>query len=338
VPVILPTGTSREIGPPSGSLDTVRIPSDEGADLEKRARYLFLNGPEAHSAFAEDVDKIPSLAAAFELPPSLAGPSNGAANSPHKGSNPPQPPSRTSSQIRAFRYFTKELERYADITSAAGKVANFTPTISPIALSLHTVEELLPYRDQFLAAGLAVTSADQSPVKGKGARSEPEHAQLDGSGKTMSTSSPTSSTTMIHFGGRDSMDMALIDELPVRKSKEKKRKTQTRSILPWFRKKPAVMPEMTPPVRTGQPQDVLIARDEVALDQAQAPEPLRKSSMRDTEKHDGKALCLFSPSVDMLTGTCRKRSCGITRVVEREKRPSQNQATSSKATATSSAL
>lgn len=263
--------------PESGSLDDVRFPSDKGHDFEKLATYLFLSQPEAHSASAKDVDKKPTF----------AGPSKEAENSSHSSSNLAQPPSRTSSQIRALRYFKKELERYADMTSAAGKVANFTPTISPAAFSLHTVEELLPYREQFLAAGLAVTSADQGPAKGKGARPKPAQAQLDGEGRTRYSSPSSTSTTMIHFRERDSLDMALIDELPVRKTKEKRRRTQTRSILPWFRRKSTAAPGIPPSAQKGQPQEVVVGQDQAVLDQAQAPQPPQKSSMRHPKKQDG---------------------------------------------------
>lgn len=150
-------------------------------------------------------------------------------------------PQRTSSQKKALKYFTKEIERYADITSAPGKKADFTPTISPTPLSLDTVEELLPYRDQFLAAGLAVTSTDQRTPKGKEkevtsscihqsehVQRTPDYAQFDGrpaDQSSSSSSSPSSGETMIQF---DDLDPALIEELPEPKRKSKKQTTLSR--------------------------------------------------------------------------------------------------------------
>ncbi|KAB5579867.1 hypothetical protein GE09DRAFT_1212329 [Coniochaeta sp. 2T2.1] len=157
-----------------------------------------------------------------------------------------KPPSRTSSQKKALNHFAKELQRYADITSAPGKRADFSPTtICPTPLSLHTVEALLPYRDEFLAAGLAVTSADQRSPEGKGKEvaeldngvsRRPIHTQLDGSprGRAPTTSSsPSSGETSIHFNDNpDPVALALIEELPGRKQsvKSSREKTQSR----WF--------------------------------------------------------------------------------------------------------
>ncbi|KAI0203914.1 hypothetical protein F4808DRAFT_392549 [Astrocystis sublimbata] len=69
--------------------------------------------------------------------------------------------SRTSSQRRALNQFTRELEKYADVAGAAGKAPVVTPTISDTKVSIHTVKPLVPYKDEFRAAGLAVTSVDQ---------------------------------------------------------------------------------------------------------------------------------------------------------------------------------
>ncbi|OIW34704.1 hypothetical protein CONLIGDRAFT_639049 [Coniochaeta ligniaria NRRL 30616] len=145
-----------------------------------------------------------------------------------------QPPSRTSSQKKAFKHFTKELERYADITSAPGKRANFSPTISPTPLSLNTVDELLPYRDQFLAAGLAVTSTDQRSPKGKG-KEVPQFDGSPGDRDSSETSSPSSGETIIHFDDHDPVARALIEELPEPKRKRKNPREKTRSR--WFHRK-----------------------------------------------------------------------------------------------------
>jgi hypothetical protein len=124
------------------------------------------------------------------------------------------------------------------------------------------VEELLPYRDQFLAAGLAVTSTDQKSPKGKEkalastavepsnhGSHRPNYTQLDGSprGKDLSTSSsPSSGETFIHFNDNlDPAALALIEELPEPKRKDKNPREKVQSR--WFHRK-------AHPVTEGQPE------------------------------------------------------------------------------------
>ncbi|KAI1813131.1 hypothetical protein GGS20DRAFT_599488 [Poronia punctata] len=68
---------------------------------------------------------------------------------------------RRSSQQRAVSQFTRQLEKYADARGAAGKAPVMTPTISEAKASYHTVKPLMPYKDEFAAAGLAVTASEQ---------------------------------------------------------------------------------------------------------------------------------------------------------------------------------
>lgn len=70
--------------------------------------------------------------------------------------------SRTPSQREALDRFTKELKRHADKVGAKGKVPVFTPTPAMSPITLRTVSALVPYRPEFRAAGLAVTSKDQA--------------------------------------------------------------------------------------------------------------------------------------------------------------------------------
>ncbi|KAF5673976.1 hypothetical protein FCIRC_7907 [Fusarium circinatum] len=82
-----------------------------------------------------------------------------------------QPPSRTSdglenesrtpSQREALNRFTQELQRYAEQSGAKGKLPIPTPTPPRSSTSLHTIAALLPFRSEFKAAGLAITSKDQ---------------------------------------------------------------------------------------------------------------------------------------------------------------------------------
>ncbi|KAI0404859.1 hypothetical protein F4802DRAFT_615273 [Xylaria palmicola] len=69
--------------------------------------------------------------------------------------------SRTPSRRRALNRFTRELKKYADVAGAAGRIPVITPTISDSRVSMQTVKPLVPYKDEFLAAGLAVTSTEQ---------------------------------------------------------------------------------------------------------------------------------------------------------------------------------
>ncbi|KAI1466910.1 uncharacterized protein F4812DRAFT_460468 [Daldinia caldariorum] len=158
-------------------------------------------------------------------------------------------PSRTSSQRKALNRFTRQLEKYADATGAAGKVPVMTPTESDSKLSYHTVQPLLPYQKEFQAAGLAVTSAEQSR--------RPRIKDRDGL-KPISSSVKYVHAPVQTDGGFDRQDEALsersasssgsyveftpagnpIEPLPVPKSKTKKSISKDKgSILPWLRKK-----------------------------------------------------------------------------------------------------
>jgi hypothetical protein len=69
--------------------------------------------------------------------------------------------SRTPSQRKLLDQFAKELGKYAEAAGAAGKAPVITPTISESRASVHTIKPLVPYKDEFLAAGLSVMSAEQ---------------------------------------------------------------------------------------------------------------------------------------------------------------------------------
>ena len=70
--------------------------------------------------------------------------------------------SRTPSQKEALDRFTQELCQYAEQSGAKGKLPMFTPTPPQSGASLRTVAALLPFRSEFKAAGLAITSKDQA--------------------------------------------------------------------------------------------------------------------------------------------------------------------------------
>lgn len=77
---------------------------------------------------------------------------------------PPEPrkgPSRTPSERKALDRFTRDLQRYAQHTGAKGKLPLVTPTSAASSATVRTISALLPFRPEFKAAGLAVTSNDQ---------------------------------------------------------------------------------------------------------------------------------------------------------------------------------
>ncbi|KAK7923392.1 hypothetical protein PG985_007463 [Apiospora marii] len=167
-------------------------------------------------------------------------------------------PSRTSSQRKALRHFTKELEKYAKAAGAAGKLPVITPTESDSKPSIHTVKPLLPYRSEFEAAGLAVTSEEQRGMvtaeaagkppaphwmdSKKRRNSLPLAAELDGHHDHRSTSSVYSNDTYIRFTPEDGLSTAMLE---VAQGK-KKEQTGLRRPLPWLREKGADGKEPNP--------------------------------------------------------------------------------------------
>lgn len=69
-----------------------------------------------------------------------------------------EPASRTPNQAKVLRMFTKELELHLQATK---NLPRKTLIPSPSVTTIHTVQALSPYRAQFAAAGLAVTSEEQ---------------------------------------------------------------------------------------------------------------------------------------------------------------------------------
>ncbi|KAM5373852.1 hypothetical protein ACJZ2D_006814 [Fusarium nematophilum] len=153
--------------------------------------------------------------------------------------------SRTPSQREALNRFTQDLRRYAEQTGARGKLPVFTPTPPHSGATLHTVSELLPFRSEFKAAGLAVTSKDQArhsshPTQAGRARAATNQSprfrgkrshlsQLDRNG------GGTSSNTEIPFTATQDMDdwrYAMIDEVPLQRRRNPHPEEGPRSHLP----------------------------------------------------------------------------------------------------------
>ncbi|KAI1775591.1 hypothetical protein F4818DRAFT_457812 [Hypoxylon cercidicola] len=153
-------------------------------------------------------------------------------------------PSRTSSQHNALNRFTRQLEKYAKVAGAARNVPVMTPTETESKVSYHTIQPLLPFRKEFRATGLAVTSAEQSrkfPTNDQACVNHPSenskewvelNDEFDGQ------EDPTSSGSFIEF----TPDGGPIEPLSPPKSKSKQKSTHKvkRGVLPWLKREPMV--------------------------------------------------------------------------------------------------
>ncbi|KAG6031689.1 hypothetical protein E4U41_007487 [Claviceps citrina] len=144
-----------------------------------------------------------------------------------------------SAQKQSVNRFTRDLEAYAEQASAKGKIVQDTPPPSTDVPTLHTVAELLPFRPQLRAAGLAVTSKEQAGcvpkylqdlqpglppprVRRRRGYGHAMAAQVDGMNGSGSSGPTQSINTEISFAEPQKMDefrYALIDEAPARKTK-----------------------------------------------------------------------------------------------------------------------
>ncbi|RSL44486.1 hypothetical protein CEP54_014656 [Fusarium duplospermum] len=135
--------------------------------------------------------------------------------------------SRTPSQREALDRFTQELHRYAEQSGAKNKLPFFTPTPPHSGATVHTVSALLPFRSEFTAARLAVTSKDQagpisSPTKRgrlRAAKTQPSrfHPKRPHPGQLDRNEGCQSSSTEISFTAAPDMDdwrYALVDQVP----------------------------------------------------------------------------------------------------------------------------
>lgn len=161
---------------------------------------------------------------------SAAGTQAGSARSTPSSSSICKDSSRTPSQRQALDRFVKELQRYADNVNAAGRLPLSTPTRSKSPATLHTVSALLPYRQEFKSAGLAVTSGDQAQLDPRAVMQGPSRHEyrknirpptfpdvggMDGKQETASLPS-----TEVDFVDPDTVDVwrrALIERLPSRR-------------------------------------------------------------------------------------------------------------------------
>ncbi|KAL6906857.1 hypothetical protein GGI43DRAFT_380384 [Trichoderma evansii] len=124
-----------------------------------------------------------------------------------------------------------------------------TPAKSNI--SLHTVSPLLPFRPEFRAAGLAVTSRDQKRnfpayiaklISSKSSRKKNNHprgkrpkvSRFDGFDEEDSSPSSMSEISFAASQDLDEWRYALIDEAPIRKQKRRPAKEKKKSKRHWF--------------------------------------------------------------------------------------------------------
>lgn len=130
--------------------------------------------------------------------------------------------SRTPSQKEALDRFTQELCQYAEQSGAKGKLPIFTPTPPQSGASLRTIAALLPFRSEFKAAGLAITSKDQAtrpsprgkPRAMKTTASKPSPIQMHLAQVDSATRCPSSSIE-IPFPAVEDMDewrYAMVDD------------------------------------------------------------------------------------------------------------------------------
>ncbi|KAK4227491.1 hypothetical protein QBC38DRAFT_322046, partial [Podospora fimiseda] len=127
------------------------------------------------------------------------------------------------SSERTLDKFARELEEFARSPEAFSKSPASTPTTVQTHTSICTVQEFIPYRQQFQEAGLAVTSLDQraqkkdKPDDSKNKPTGHAHPNIDG--KTPASpqvaplgSNESSITTVIHTPRRDPLVLFSTDE------------------------------------------------------------------------------------------------------------------------------
>ncbi|KAK3693566.1 hypothetical protein B0T22DRAFT_487242 [Podospora appendiculata] len=140
-----------------------------------------------------------------------------------------------SSRQRKVDKFKKDLEDFSKTAHAPSQIPERVMNEKERQVSVNTVQELLPFRQQFVAAGLAVTSVDQKAPHKSGTCLSPrsgssgddrlrfggvtEFAQQT----TVGGSKESNNDTVIHFQQHDALSLALVKEPPSKKPKERSR-------------------------------------------------------------------------------------------------------------------
>ncbi|KAK3996417.1 hypothetical protein QBC44DRAFT_365543 [Cladorrhinum sp. PSN332] len=168
-----------------------------------------------------------------------------------------QPKGQPRSSERTLDKFARELEEFARSTEAFGKIPVSTPTTVQTHASVRTVQEFLPYRQQFREAGLAVTSLEQrAPKKNKPDDSENKttsdaRPKVDekkpGLSQGVSLGSKESSiATVIHNPRRDPLVLSTADESE-KQTKRTEETTTEATFSNTFEKSSEFSATSTPP-------------------------------------------------------------------------------------------
>ncbi|KAK0657444.1 hypothetical protein B0T16DRAFT_488584 [Cercophora newfieldiana] len=178
---------------------------------------------------------------------------------------------RSSSRQKRLDTFTRELEEYVIAAGAVGKLPASTSSGGETHVSVHTVKEFLPYRQQFREAGLAVTSTDQkararkeaSPPSQNGTsdapRLKPDEKSSSGQEFSSGDAKESSSETVIHFRTpKYPKPLAQIQELP--------QKPEKADPKPWINQPSESSHQQTseaPTVNSGPGESCAAVRREV---------------------------------------------------------------------------
>ncbi|TAQ88424.1 hypothetical protein B7494_g3284 [Chlorociboria aeruginascens] len=155
-------------------------------------------------------------------------------------------PSRTRSQRRALRRFTKELELYIQALGSMPKQSVVASPPSSIDDSTHTIQELKPYKEEFQSAGLAITSADQRREFRKPPAdlpppppTPPKDEKWKKSQSSDLRKKPAKNVEPHSLGNSTSSDGTIIVFTPPHEKTQTKpvsSKTPTKKSLPWLQK------------------------------------------------------------------------------------------------------
>jgi hypothetical protein len=164
-----------------------------------------------------------------------------------------EPPASRHQDHAPVRNRSNSMERRHGQSKAVAPRQRKNPLATPAKsnISLHTVTPLLPFRPEFRAAGLAVTSKDQkrnfptyiaklisskSPRKQKGRThgKQPKVSRFDGFDEENSSPSSMSELSFAASQDVDEWRYALIEEAPARKQKRRPDKAKKKSKRHWF--------------------------------------------------------------------------------------------------------
>ncbi|KAK3335389.1 hypothetical protein B0T19DRAFT_406282 [Cercophora scortea] len=164
-----------------------------------------------------------------------------------------------SSRQKKVDKFKKDLEDFSKTAHAPSQIPERVTKEKERQVSVNTVQELLPFRQQFVAAGLAVTSVDQkAPQKSetclspRSDSSGDDRLRFDGvtefAQQTAGGGSKESSNeTVIHFQQHDALSLAVVEE-PRSKGPKERSKDKSKKMKPNGKIAPLLQtPESSPP-------------------------------------------------------------------------------------------